>query len=301
MADEFQKLLDALADRSISDEQFVRLEKLIAEDALLRKRFLDFQNLCGSLEQWALREADSDGAFERQAILAGETPSEIFKSDDLGAVTRGRRTGDLRWRFLRSLGWMEHAAIVVLLAATAALTVMFLHSRGEHRPGSAEVAPSPKRDGIEDGSATRPLAKEPVARVIEGAGFAFADQDVELGGALSQGSYELVRDAVTLRFRSGVELSLAAPSKFDIVSDMKVALHLGNARAHVSQRGRGFRVIAPELDVEDLGTEFGIVVEHNRATQVATAVRGTWAMGNDRTHDPVAARLVTTIRQTGNA
>ena len=53
MNDRFQELLDALVDQTISDGQFAELEQLINEDSELRKRFLDYQTLCGRLEEKA--------------------------------------------------------------------------------------------------------------------------------------------------------------------------------------------------------------------------------------------------------
>ena len=72
MTDRFQELLDAVADQTISDEHFAELEQLINEDSELRKRFLDYQNLCGSLEEKALRDGESRVALNLQKALESE-------------------------------------------------------------------------------------------------------------------------------------------------------------------------------------------------------------------------------------
>ena len=58
MADPFQELLDALANQTITDEQFVILEQQIVDDPALRRRFLDFQALRGNLEELAMAEIE---------------------------------------------------------------------------------------------------------------------------------------------------------------------------------------------------------------------------------------------------
>ena len=72
MTDPFQVLLDALANQTISDEQFAQLERLIGEDAALRKRFLDFQNLIGNLEEDSLQDETLQSEPSRQTAHESE-------------------------------------------------------------------------------------------------------------------------------------------------------------------------------------------------------------------------------------
>lgn len=78
---------------------------------------------------------------------------------------------------------------------------------------------------------------------------------------LSQGGMEL-------RFRSGVSATIEAPAEWVIKSAGSVELRRGSAWFGVPPEARGFQVLSPELEVIDLGTEFGVLVEAGRSDQV---------------------------------
>jgi len=78
---------------------------------------------------------------------------------------------------------------------------------------------------------------------------------------LSQGEMEL-------RFRNGVTSLIEAPAEWVIKAGDRIELRRGSAWFGVPPTARGFQVLSPELDVVDLGTEFGVIVEEGRSDQV---------------------------------
>ncbi len=121
------------------------------------------------------------------------------------------------------------------------------------------------------------LDRDPSAVVVdipgETAGSEFVALSVNTAGAkyasgmgpdevrFSPGSYELEEGAVHLRFANGTDFVVQSPASFTIQDDMNVKLSGGLVRAIVPPSGQGFTIRSPGIDYEDLGTEFGLVVE----------------------------------------
>jgi len=78
------------------------------------------------------------------------------------------------------------------------------------------------------------------------------------GQVLYPGPIEVTDGLVQLDLYNGVSLVLEGPAGIDIVSPDLVILNSGNVRANVPPPARGFRLIAGEHELIDLGTEFGV-------------------------------------------
>lgn len=80
------------------------------------------------------------------------------------------------------------------------------------------------------------------------------------GAALVPGSrLQVSQGTVALHFETGVESILQAPADITLTSDNSLQIRKGTAWFHVPRQAQGFRVQTPDLDVVDLGTEFGII------------------------------------------
>ena len=101
-----------------------------------------------------------------------------------------------------------------------------------------------------------------------------SDADAPLGKLnasqeMTVGRYNLVQGKVHLRFSSGAEVVMQAPAQFDVVDPLRMMFFHGRLRAIVPEKARGFTIQAPDFNFEDLGTEFGIVVDsHERTSQL---------------------------------
>jgi len=85
---------------------------------------------------------------------------------------------------------------------------------------------------------------------------------------LEEGTYRMEEGNAELSFRNGVQAVIQGPIEFQVESDMRIILHSGRIRARVPSNATGFTVDTPEVDVVDLGTEFGVYVSKDRETQV---------------------------------
>lgn len=89
------------------------------------------------------------------------------------------------------------------------------------------------------------------------------------GMILEKGSrLELSHGTVELTFGSGVKSIVTAPADFSLVDDDLLSLRKGTAWFHVPQEAVGFKVITPELNIVDLGTEFGVLADGKEFDEV---------------------------------
>jgi len=75
------------------------------------------------------------------------------------------------------------------------------------------------------------------------------------------GGYHLVDGAVHMRFANGADLVMRAPVEFTVKDAFHVEVAHGNVRAIVPPPAQGFTIGSPGIDYEDLGTEFGVIVD----------------------------------------
>ncbi|MBI1368372.1 MAG: hypothetical protein GC162_06925 [Planctomycetes bacterium] len=92
--------------------------------------------------------------------------------------------------------------------------------------------------------------------------------DLPVGAALAAGPLELSQGLAQIRFADGAEMLLEGPSRIELVRADRAALHFGRAVTRVPPAAVGFTVDTPRLTVVDLGTEFGLDVGANGASQV---------------------------------
>ncbi len=117
--------------------------------------------------------------------------------------------------------------------------------------------------------------RDPVARLLDRAGASFAAGEVSAAGELAPGnSYVLSAGMVTIAFRNGVIMTVAAPAEFEIVDELKVVLRRGQVRATTPESGRGFTIATPRAEFEDIGTEFGVSVDSESGASEAHVFDG---------------------------
>lgn len=80
---------------------------------------------------------------------------------------------------------------------------------------------------------------------------------------------DFVSGQLEMVFDSGVELLVTGPASLRIESPSLVVAQRGKFWARVGERGKGFTIDTPASTVTDLGTEFGVSIQGDDATQVA--------------------------------
>jgi len=85
---------------------------------------------------------------------------------------------------------------------------------------------------------------------------------------LRPGLLELREGAAEITFKQGTRVLIQAPCEFDLVSTNRMELMGGSVTAFVPEQARGFRMITPQSEIVDFGTEFGVAVASSTAYEV---------------------------------
>lgn len=95
------------------------------------------------------------------------------------------------------------------------------------------------------------------------------EQDLLPTGDMKPGKVlALERGFVEIGFESGANLILEGPARLELLSGKSAKLLYGKMAARVPKSARGFSIVSPQGEVVDLGTEFGMSVAQNGATEV---------------------------------
>ncbi|MGY8643928.1 MAG: FecR domain-containing protein [Verrucomicrobiales bacterium] len=92
----------------------------------------------------------------------------------------------------------------------------------------------------------------------EGCRWAGSELPTAEGSRLPAGTLALVEGMATLKFDSGATVTLEAPATLEVTSAMRCRLVEGSVVADVPESAHGFTIDAPDLEVIDLGTRFGL-------------------------------------------
>lgn len=146
-----------------------------------------------------------------------------------------------------------------ILLPTAALLFLFGLFLGRFTPKSTAQIEKEIAAAVDDGVA---VIRETVNSVWS------EDGQLQKNSILSPGPYSLTQGSALLECFDGTQLLLSAPVTFDLISTHEVYCRSGKVRAFVPPQARGFKLKAPQFDLIDLGTEFGVEVAANGTSSV---------------------------------
>lgn len=89
----------------------------------------------------------------------------------------------------------------------------------------------------------------------------FAGEARREGETLAPGRLRLVRGLAQIEFFSGATVLVEAGTELEILSAWEARCHGGRLRVRVPPAAKGFMVHAPDMKLEDLGTEFALNVQ----------------------------------------
>ncbi len=99
-----------------------------------------------------------------------------------------------------------------------------------------------------------------VAMLGETIGARFGDAGLRAGDTLAPGPIRLESGLAQIEFFSGATLLVEGAAEIEVVSAWEVRCLSGRVRVRVPPAAKGFLVNAPDLKLEDLGTEFALNV-----------------------------------------
>lgn len=99
-----------------------------------------------------------------------------------------------------------------------------------------------------------------VATLVEADGCRWSGSELPTteGARLPPGKLSLIGGMATLEFDSGARVIIEAPTTLEVRSDMECRLISGSLVGEVPESAHGFTVWAPDLEIVDLGTRFGV-------------------------------------------
>lgn len=110
-----------------------------------------------------------------------------------------------------------------------------------------------------------------------------------LGAPLEPGTLRLDSGLAQIVFYNGARVAIEGPTVIQLESSSKAILDHGKLTAEVPPQARGFQVVAPRLDVTDLGTSFGLNTQGERTELHVFAGQVEFRSNGGITNHPLAA------------
>jgi hypothetical protein len=218
----FKVLLADYFDESLTGTDRVTFEQMLRTNAKARELFWEAAEHHAFAREWALTSIGVD----RAAIIGDSQCVTPFPKKKAG---RGPR-------------------LLIGLAAAAAVAMAFLYPWHNESPEMPPVQ-----------AAVEPEAPSPVAVIALS-----SEAHWEVPGAarlandeLMPGPLHLKSGVIRIAFYSGTKVWVRGPADLDLISQSELGLVSGAALVEVPAAAAGFKVIAGDLTLTDLGTEFG--------------------------------------------
>ncbi len=134
-----------------------------------------------------------------------------------------------------------------------------------------------------------------VVLVQSAGGVFFRDVMPAVGESLkSNHEYALISGMIELKFPSGAEVILDAPTVIEIANLERLIVRQGACSVHAPAGAEGFQVITPKTEVTDLGTRFSVDVDEAGDTEVQVVEGAAEVLPHDRL---AAEKILLTERQ----
>ena len=243
---ELEELLSKLFDGIANNEDRKRIEELLSGDPEACEFYIDYSELCAQMEFELSAKTPLD--IDEQSISA-----QISKSTAL--FYEGQTTKKILTPSWRPMPLLAVAAVIILFIGTLSLII---NKRLLMSPQSVEAKSSPQL--VEN------ITHEGVAVLMESVGASFVDNGVQppsTNGIIYPGEILLDSGIVAIEFYSGARVILEGPAIFELTSENSAILREGRIRALVPPQACGFSVSTRQIEVVDLGTEFGMNIEED--------------------------------------
>ncbi len=210
------------------------------KSSLKNKRFR-FVELAEKARNEAL-SVDELGEFNALATSDPDLLDVLAESLLIDATLRHdtRMVRDLQAHLPPTIATARSRPLITSILAVAAclmLGLLLFHHFQKLPPGPTAIATLVKANGCKWASSTLPTAQ---------------------GSRVGAGTYELVEGLATIRFDSGAEVVLEAPSSLELIDTMNCRLISGTLVSDVPPSAIGFTVETLKARVVDFGTRFGV-------------------------------------------
>ncbi|QDU26598.1 FecR protein [Anatilimnocola aggregata] len=224
----FNRLVDGIA--SEADEK--QLGELLRSRPEVRRAYREFMSLHAALH-WDFVAALSPEVAGKNSLKS--PPAVSFPASPMG--------------------WMLAFAAGTIIASVVA--IFWPRTNVDRAPNEIVATHQPRET-------TNPAPKTDViaALLVDQVGAEFAEGRAPDGIRIGPGEYELLKGIVHLRFAQGADVVIASPARLDVRDAQHTRLVYGNVRVTAPSTARGFTIATDAADYVDLGTEFGLRVDH---------------------------------------
>jgi hypothetical protein len=227
-AAELDQLLAVLVDGELTYVQQQHLAALLRDDPALQEKYCDYL-LLDSLLRW-------------EQPLAASPP-----------------TGAWRRRLGFHLAWAVAAGLLFVIGGYLVHAWM-QPDRGVRAPSGPSAADLASQEPQASGLA---VLTRSVRAVWDP-----ASPPLTVGATVPPGLLRLQSGLVQLEFYSGASLVVEGPADLDLLATNRLRCRAGKLRANVPPQAHGFTILSATTELIDLGTEFGMEVAANGATEV---------------------------------
>lgn len=275
----FDILLAKMLDGSIQEDELELLVREAAQDEQLQSALLEQIRIDEGVR---LLLHDSRGGPTFAEGVAARLTADADRFEFLHRVLD--RTDERTQRTL----FRRVALVAGLLTCTAALLLAAIWANGPRQ--------SPTQLAAQRIVTPPPLQVERRAVPPLDAGVATVKQLLQVewsdaagarvGDALTTGRRLRQRAGTTqVQFYRGAVVTLEGPAELEVRGINEAILHSGKAWANVPEPAQGFVLLTPDIEVVDLGTEFGVEVVPGQRTEVSVF------SGEVELHDPRTGRV----------
>jgi len=239
---ELEILISKLHDGIANGEELRRIEAMLSGDPEACEFYLDYTELCVQMDLEL-------GAKTPVEISNNAVPSQISQSTSL--FYKGQSTKQILTPSWKPLPWIAVAAVVLIFAGSLSILI---NKRISVTPTEAKATES------------ETITHDGLAILMESVGANFVDngmQPTKTNGILYPGEIILESGITAIEFYSGTRVILEGPAILELTSENSAILREGRIRAQVPPQACGFSVSTSQIEVIDLGTEFGMNIEED--------------------------------------
>jgi len=280
----FDELLALMLDDSISKSDLDELVALARENGENLQQLKDHLVLSDRLSQYEeLRRAEARYLESLKTRVSADNSSAGFIQSVLKASHEPK--GERSAKEKNSTDWRPWLLAVTAIAATVLIAIFSIPSNKVPRLGEGErpVATAPQSEEASDSG----VAMLTRLAGVRGVGTASWKE----GETVSPQRLTWDAGLIQLEFYSGATVVVEGPASVEIVDAKNLYLHSGKLRANIPKPAQGFTILAPTLELVDLGTEFGMAVGDDGSVDVQVYD------GKVELYDPTSGRDEKTKRE----
>jgi len=258
---ELFELLGVLRDGCITDDQFAKLDQLLATDGQMLDYYIDYIQLCTELNRYAIANGEDEPKVEdllreaieqderiraeraaQQAHLEAEAKREAVKKAAEAAFEKFKEEERRRQEKLAYKRYKARQRKLIFSTAALAASLIFAVSAWFYRYLSPQI----------------------VAFISNSMDAQWANTDLptDRGTQLFTGSLHLLKGFVEITFDKGAKVIVEAPAQIKLEDAAQMFLRQGRLTAGTpSLYAHGFTVNTPIASIKDIGTQFGLSVE----------------------------------------